>query len=962
MAISSNTDIKQGEPNWYIDSGASNHMCNDKNAFESLDIFDNPMKILVGNDEYIEAYGKGSVPLPGLDESKVNCSLSNVLFVPKIAENLVSVGTAADNGVMTHFYPENCVMFCNDRDKTVIAYGSRIKSSGLYLLDQRNPGKALYSKVRRTLSQWHSSLGHINNERIKSLEKGKLVDGFGIIKEAKTTPCSSCPPGKAANVSHPPSSRLKATKIGEIVHLDLIGKLPESLGGNKYLFVLTDEASNYITVFPLKSKDLVHEKLEEYFSIIESQTTHRVKTFWSDCGTEFLNQHVKTLLAIEHATLLTSAPRTPQQNGKAERSNRSIIETARTMRLDAGLPDELWAEACSTAAYLLNRVSHANGKDITPYELWFGRRPNLSHLHRFGEQVQVLDKARNGNKWSTKTKNAHIVGFTMRSNSYRCYVPSDRTVQISCDVIFRQHHVPFNRITTDNINDEIGESLATLNSTDTISISADTTIGSANTTLVSSNTASNIDSTACTFANIELTDTNTTSSTNLVDTQNEDNLVFDRSNTNDVTICDSNTATCNDPTPVSSTKQILTTRDNEDNHQLERFQSTPKQVYNISKTGQIRKVKPDTIAGYFGLLAKVEPSSYKEAMHDADADLWAKAIGEEIKSMEENKVWSLTALPKGKKAISTKWVCKIKLFPNGDIDKYKARLVARGFDQRPGLDFVETFAPVVRQESIRLLFALTAKFKMQILQFDIATAFLNGQLDEEVYLEIPEGLKSERNQALRLHKAIYGLKQSSRCWCESFTKILHKCGLSPIVSDPCIFQGKVIGHVVYVAIYVDDGLAISESSDALNNLFTELNKQLTLKKVHSSIFVGFEFKQDKSTGDILLHQTSYINKMIKAYNMSDCCPVKSPMSDISSLMNSNDNIVQVPYRELIGSLLYAACATRPDILFTVNTLAKFNNAPQAIHWTAAKRVLRYLQGTANLGIRMKSDNDLRINC
>lgn len=173
--------------------------------------------------------------------------------------------------------------------------------------------------------------------------------------------------------------------------------------------------------------------------MIESQSGYKCRSLWSDCGSEFLNQKVRTLLAVEHCTIYTSAPRTPQQNGKSERSNRTIIELARTMLTSSGLPETLWGEACCTAAYLHNRVNLAGDGTVTPFEKWFHRKPDLSHIHSFGLQIQILDKPRSGTKWSPKTRLAHLVGYTQRRNTYRCFVSSDDEVRITCDVIFRSH-------------------------------------------------------------------------------------------------------------------------------------------------------------------------------------------------------------------------------------------------------------------------------------------------------------------------------------------------------------------------------------------------------------------------------------------------------------------------------------------------------------------------------------------
>lgn len=360
-----------------------------------------------------------------------------------------------------------------------------------------------------------------------------------------------------------------------------------------------------------------------------------------------------------------------------------------------------------------------------------------------------------------------------------------------------------------------------------------------------------------------------------------------------------------------------------------------------------------------------EPSDYDEAINSNDSLKWQKAISDEISSLESNNTWSITDLPADRWPISARWIFKRKCYPDGSLDKYKARLVARGFSQRFGIDFFETYASVNRHESIRLFFVLCIQFDLVYKQFDVITAFLNGVFEETVYLLPPKGTNCPTNKVLKLHKSIYGLRQSPRCWQQKLNSILMKIGLKATYSDPSFYVGNYRGSKVIMIMYVDDGIAASADEKALHDLLHEIEDEIKIKQIDSNYFVGFEVSYLSDSG-ILLHQTNYITTLLKQYELSDCKPTTTPLNDIEDLFideEKDTNKSLAPYRELIGALNYISCLTRPDITFSVNLLAQFNNSHKKKHWTAAKMILRYLQGTKSFGLKItKTDTDLITNC
>ena len=349
-------------------------------------------------------------------------------------------------------------------------------------------------------------------------------------------------------------------------------------------------------------------------------------------------------------------------------------------------------------------------------------------------------------------------------------------------------------------------------------------------------------------------------------------------------------------------------------------------------------------------VAESTPVNFNEAISSPDSEKWQRAIQEEMDALEENNTWNLVSLPQGKRPIGSKWVFTIK-----NSNRYKARLVAKGFSQREGIDYFETFAPVVRYESIRILLSIAAKEDYEIAKFDVKTAFLNGDLQEEIYLQIPDGYVTEETRGLvyKLRRSLYGLKQSPRCWNEKFVGFLRSFNFKNIESDKCVFVGVVSDFKVYLALYVDDGLIICESQSAIDKVLNYLksNFQITVDK--ATEFVGIEIERNRAQRTIKVSQSSYIEKVITKFGMENANPSSVPAepgSHLSKIESKECKNECVPYREAVGSLLFAARVCRPDIEYAVNYASQFLDSFGQEHWIAVKKIIRYLIGTRTSGI------------
>lgn len=359
------------------------------------------------------------------------------------------------------------------------------------------------------------------------------------------------------------------------------------------------------------------------------------------------------------------------------------------------LPEKYWADAARTAAYVLNRVPNVNTKQVTPFELYFGKKPRVCHLRVFGSLcfLKAQEKKRSGyqRKLDSRAIQVVFVGYD-RDFTYKVYNEQTGKATIARDVVFAENRSYYSE----------------------------------------KQDYSQIDKVMGQFPSSDAFD---------------DDDDFENSNV---------------------------------------------------------EASVD------------EPQTYAEAMRSSKSHEWKIAIDDELRSLEKNGTWDLVDLPPNKRPIHSKWVFKIKRKSNGAIDRFKARLVAKGYSQRKGIDYDETFSPVVRLDSIRLIFSLVARFDLDMIHFDVRTAFLYGTLSEEVYMDPPEGVDAD-GKVCKLVKSIYGLKQASRVWNSCFVSFLKKFALEPLATDSCVLvrQGK---QILIVAIYVDDGLVCCNDKDLLREM------------------------------------------------------------------------------------------------------------------------------------------------
>jgi hypothetical protein len=349
-----------------------------------------------------------------------------------------------------------------------------------------------------------------------------------------------------------------------------------------------------------------------------------------------------------------------------------------------------------------------------------------------------------------------------------------------------------------------------------------------------------------------------------------------------------------------------------------------------------------------------------------DAHLYHEAACKEIDALLDNGTWELARLPKGRKAIGCRWVFVIKHKSDGTVDRYKARLVAQGYSQRPGLDYGETYAATVKWATLRAILALGAFEDLEMESVDISSAFLNGDIDAEVFMQQPEGFpQGPPGSVLRLKKGIYGLKQSPRLWHDKLNSVLSTLGFKKVESDNALWLYQKDSVRIILPVFVDDMTLVSKDKSAINSVIDQLEKHFKLRRLGSLEFLlGVKIERDRSRRTLHLSQSQYILNMLDRYGFSSCSPVSTPMNPGFTLSHSQspstpaevEEMRSVPYISAVGSLLYLAIATRPDIAYTVSVLARFNTKPGPAHWAAVKHLFRYLKGTKDYRLSYTPDS------
>jgi hypothetical protein len=354
-----------------------------------------------------------------------------------------------------------------------------------------------------------------------------------------------------------------------------------------------------------------------------------------------------------------------------------------------------------------------------------------------------------------------------------------------------------------------------------------------------------------------------------------------------------------------------------------------------------------------------EPETFTEASQNSN---WNKAMEEEITALQQNQTWDLVPRPEDVEPISCKWVYKIKRRTDGTIERLKARLVARGFSQQYGLDYDETFSPVAKLTSVRVVLAVAANKEWILWQMDVKNAFLHGELDQEIYMDQPMGFQNQShpNYVCKLRKALYGLKQAPRAWYGKIAEFLTKSGFSVSHADSSLFVKANGEKLAILLVYVDDIIITGNDVEEICQTKENLSVRFEMKELGQlNHFLGLEISITRR--GVILCQQKYAKDLLEKFGMLECKATATPMDPNTRMCAHEGKELQdaTMYRQMVGSLLYLT-VTRPDISYAVGVMSRYMQNPKKPHLEAARRILRYVKRTFDYGLLYKKGEDCKM--
>ncbi|KAG7532846.1 Zinc finger CCHC-type superfamily [Arabidopsis thaliana x Arabidopsis arenosa] len=901
---------------WIMDTGCSFHMTPRKDIFIEFQEVDKG-KVRMANNSSTEVKGIGKVRFVNTDGTTF--VLHDVRYMPGMSRNLISMGTLEAKG---------CEFKAADGILKVIkgctVFMKGVRKASLYVLQaEAKKSEAMVAESgNQDLDQtqvWHSRLGHVGQKGLDVLAKKGC---FGKDKVSGLKFCEDCVFGKTHKVSFGPAQHVTKDKF-DYVHSDLWGSpnVPHSLGKCQYFLSLTDDWSRKVWIYFLRSKDEAFEKFVQWKKMVEVQSERKVKRLRTDNGLEFCNHKFNDYCKQEGMVRHRTCTYTPQQNGVAERLNRTIMNKVRSMLSESGLGQKFWAEAASTSVYLINRSPSSAIDFQIPEERWTSAVPDLSGLRRFG--CLVFAHSDEG-KLNPRAKKGIFTGYPEGVKRFRVWLLDDQKCIISRNVVFRES-VMYKEVIA---QEQSGKS----------------------------------------FNPVHLLTDDVTCE-----------IAGKNRSTGDLAqggVMDQDREASPGQSNVEGTTETET--QSSEDHQIAIHRPRRQIIQPIRLQDYVTdEAELEEIAGYAYMVTedggKPEPGSFQEAMENPDKDKWILASDEEMDSLIKNKTWVLVERDKKQKPIGCKWVFKRKAGIAGvEGPRFKARLVAKGYSQKEGVDYQEIFSPVVKHVTIRFFLSMVAHFDMELQQMDVKTAFLHGYLDETIYMEQPEGYVDERypDRVCLLQRSLYGLKQSPRQWNTRFNDFMESHKYERSLYDSCVYIKKLQnGEYIYLLLYVDDILIASKDKRSIEDLKALLGSEFEMKDLgEAKKILGMEIERDRSKGTLSISQEGYLLKLLGNFSMDQSKPVGTPIGVHFKLRAATDEEVRVqyesmrsiPYQSAVGSLMYSMIGTRPDLAHSVSLVCRFMSKPLKQHWQAVKWILRYIKGSLKRKLCYSSEGDFVI--
>ena len=921
--------VRSSNPSWVLDSGADDHMTGELSLFTSP-LFSIDQFVRIADGSAVHVRSKGDVCLSS------QLTLSSVLYVPDFAYNLLSVSRLARDYKCDVIFSSHTCLLQDQNSKKI--FGRGYERNGLYYFgdppdsvsSMSLQASVLPSLVSTpfslaSLKLWHARLGHANFQYLCQLFPlmNKTCQKFRFN-------CIVCELSKHVRSSYIPRMH-RAPAAFDIIHSDVWGPSPvTSLLGHRYYVTFIDDYTRCTWVYLMKKKSEVFSLFMSFLQMIKTQFKTTVRTLRSDNGREYVSNDFRSTLSQHGLLQQFSCPYTPEQNGVAERKNRSIMTVVRCLLCGMHVPKHFWDMAVLTATYLLNR---------TPSRILLGKAP--LHLLQpgctlfpilprvFGCTCFVQNRSPSRTKLDDKAFRCVFLGYSFMSKGYRCYDPLTRHMHNSFDVTFLED-VPFFAGTPPSLDPRQGEA---------------------------PEDPSMFPRPVPLFESPQVASPTLPS----VITSDPRHMYSHRPPASDP--LPQSSPESGNVSPISSpVLRRYPTRDRRPPDKLG-FSNPNATKHSIAQYVSYQGIS-DSYRTFIGHVSSTPiPRSVSEALRDPN---WVTAMQVEMAALQQNHTWDLVSLPRGVKTVGCKWVFTVKYQADGTIERYKARLVAKGFTQVPGQDYGATFAPVAKLTTVRVIISLAASYSWPLHQLDVKNAFLNGDLHETIYMDPPPGFRAEgeyTGKVCRLRKSLYGLKQSPRAWFSRFSEVVLSMNFIRCQSDhTCFIHRRPDGRCVIISVYVDDIIITGDDTSGIEKVKQTLRKAFDTKDLgHLRYFLGIEVA--RSRRGISLSQRKYVLDLLQDTGMMGCRPASSPMDPNFKLSLESGDLLPdaTQYQRLVGRLIYLT-HTRPDISFAVSVVSQFMHAPRTSHLDAVHQILRYLKTCPGLGLFYTSGEQCGVSC
>jgi Reverse transcriptase (RNA-dependent DNA polymerase)/gag-polypeptide of LTR copia-type len=853
----------------------------------------------------------------------------------------------------------------------------------------------------------HRRFSHLGPEKLRNLHKVTTLSR-PIKTPSKKEICEVCSLTKMTNLIPKQLSPHKLSKLA-LIQFDVAGPFPISLRGNRYFMLIIDSWTREEWVLCLKQKSDAQKALMTWKTDTEFQVDAKIMAARSDNAPELIQavEQWREKGAGTQSQLTTVA--SSHQNGPAERNIRTAEADMRAMLKEAGLPMEFWDEAVEHDAYIRNRTATGpviDGSVVTPHEAFTGVTPSIDRVRVWGSKCysyinpktipngQRSDKGMDTGRVGifmgyspTTTKQFKVyspeLGYTHRSSRViinekvkggtvelrlrKCEAgpqgtfnehadrnprgrpkkeqptvgppasppaqPSVQPTQLKPKTVPQvvvPHFVPPTNVPRFNKDDEAQEISKPVPTPSEIPIEsppqnqtkADDAIKDAVPDLATVETDKEP------IARVG-------SNSAEAESQPEAPRYFTRSKRKRSETSAKETERLQKIVKAMMAQVDLTMSD-EDINELGISTEDIEILEQAFPATEINGIKI--------------PQTYKEAINDPQySKQWKNAMNEELISLLENGTWKEVVPPKDVNLVSTKWVYLIKTKVDGTIERFKARLVARGFSQVHGQDYTETFAPTVRMDTLRLFLAAVAAEDLECAQFDIKNAFTESDLKEKIYLTAPKGVEVKKGCVLQVLRSLYGLKQAARDWNLLIKRELLNWGFVQSLADPCMFRHEERG--IKLLVYVDDIVAAARKQDQIDWFYKQLSGRFNTKHLGEiGKILGVRVTRDRANRTIYIDQEQYLRAVLDRFGITQKThkDKKIPAADYESFRPATKDDTRInitEYQQGIGSLMFAMVLTRPDIAFTLGKLSQYMSDPAEHHGHALKNLMRYLNST-----------------